>query len=170
MSDVTAEKAPEYRFKQRRRGPIKWFFTTGWRHALGLAVCVYAIFPILYILSTSLYPNNDINNTTGLFQDVSFLNYKNLITDPSRPFLRWYANTVIIGVLTSIGSVFLSALAAYAFSRLRFKGRRGGLLSLILMQMFPSILGLVAIFGLMSDIGQVFPELGLNSQLGLVMV
>ena len=170
MTDIAPLDMSKYTFKQRRRGPLKWFFTTGWRHVLGLAVCVYAIFPILYILSTSLYPNNDINNTTGLFQDVSFLNYKNLITDPSRPFLRWYANTVIIGVLTSIGSVFLSALAAYAFSRLRFKGRRGGLLSLILMQMFPSILGLVAIFGLMSDIGQVFPELGLNSQLGLVMV
>ena len=170
MTDIAPLDMSKYTFKQRRRGPFKWFFTTGWRHVLGLAVCVYAIFPILYILSTSLYPNNDINNTTGLFQDVSFLNYKNLITDPSRPFLRWYANTVIIGVLTSIGSVFLSALAAYAFSRLRFKGRRGGLLSLILMQMFPSILGLVAIFGLMSDIGQVFPELGLNSQLGLVMV
>ncbi|MEY4276403.1 MAG: hypothetical protein RIS26_866 [Actinomycetota bacterium] len=170
MSTVSAEKAPEYRFKQRRRNPLQWFFSTGWRHVLGLAVCVYAIFPILYILSTSLYPNNDINNTSGLFQDVSFLNYENLITDESRPFLRWYANTVIIGILTSIGSVFLSALAAFAFSRLRFKGRRGGLLSLILMQMFPSILGLVAIFGLMSDIGQVFPELGLNSQLGLVMV
>ena len=170
MTDIAPLDMSKYTFKQRRRGPIKWFFTTGWRHVLGLAVCVYAIFPILYILSTSLYPNNDINNTTGLFQDVSFLNYKNLITDESRPFLRWYANTVIIGILTSIGSVFLSALAAYAFSRLRFKGRRGGLLSLILMQMFPSILGLVAIFGLMSDIGQVFPELGLNSQLGLVMV
>jgi arabinogalactan oligomer/maltooligosaccharide transport system permease protein len=170
MTDIAPLDMSQYKFKQRRRGPLKWFFTTGWRHVLGLAVCVYAIFPILYILSTSLYPNNDINNTTGLFQDISFLNYKNLITDPSRPFLRWYANTVIIGVLTSIGSVFLSALAAYAFSRLRFKGRRGGLLSLILMQMFPSILGLVAIFGLMSDIGQVFPELGLNSQLGLVMV
>jgi arabinogalactan oligomer/maltooligosaccharide transport system permease protein len=135
-----------------------------------MAVVLYAIFPILYILSTSLYPNNDINNTSALFQEFSLLNYENLISDETRPFLRWYANTVIIGVLTAIGSVFLSALAAYSFSRLRFRGRRGGLLSLILMQMFPSILGLVAIFSLMSDIGQVFPELGLNSQLGLVMV
>jgi len=169
MAELTSSGI-ELKYKVRRRGPLKWLLTTGWRHLLGLVICVYAIFPILYILSTSLYPNNDINNTTGLFQDISLLNYENLITDETRPFIRWYANTVIIGVLTSIGSVFLSALAAYAFSRLRFKGRRGGLLSLILMQMFPSILGLVAIFSLMSDIGQVFPELGLNSQLGLVMV
>jgi arabinogalactan oligomer/maltooligosaccharide transport system permease protein len=170
MTDLSRAEMTKYNFKSRRRNPIQWFLSTGWRHALGLVVVAYSIFPILYILSTSLYPNNDINNTSALFQEFSLLNYENLISDETRPFIRWYANTVIIGVLTAIGSVFLSALAAYSFSRLRFRGRRGGLLSLILMQMFPSILGLVAIFSLMGDIGQVFPELGLNSQLGLVMV
>lgn len=148
----------------------RWFLRTGWRHVLGLVVCMYAVFPILYILSTSLYPNNDINNTTALFQEFSPQNYIDLFAQETRPFVRWYTNTVYIGLVTSIGSVFLSALAAYAFSRLRFKGRRAGLLSLILMQMFPSILGLVAIFGLLSDIGQVFPIIGLNSQLGLILV
>ena len=148
----------------------RWFLRTGWRHLLGLVVCMYAVFPILYILSTSLYPNNDINNTTALFQEFSPQNYIDLFAQETRPFARWYTNTVYIGLVTSIGSVFLSALAAYAFSRLRFKGRRAGLLSLILMQMFPSILGLVAIFGLLSDIGQVFPIIGLNSQLGLILV
>lgn len=148
---------------------VRWFLRTGWRHLLGLVVCVYAVFPILYILSTSLYPNNDINNTTALFQEFSPQNYIDLFAQETRPFARWYTNTVYIGLVTSIGSVFLSALAAYAFSRLRFKGRRAGLLSLILMQMFPSILGLVAIFGLLSDIGQVFPIIGLNSQLGLIL-
>ena len=172
MTDITPADLDmnKFRFKQRRRGPIKWFFSTGWRHVVGLAICIYAVFPILYILSTSLYPNNDINDTSGLFQEISFLNYENLVSDETRPFLTWYSNTVVIGIFSAIGSVFLSALAAYAFSRLRFKGRRGGLLSLILMQMFPSILGLVAIYSLMTEIGRVFPELGLNSQLGLVMV
>ena len=171
MATPTLTDAPKvYRFKTRRRSPMRWLVTTGWRHVAGLAISLYAIFPILYIISTSLYPNNDINNTNALFQEFSLQNYEALFADETRPFAAWYANTVIIGVLTSVGSVFLSALAAYAFSRLRFRGRRGGLLSLILMQMFPSILGLVAIFGLISDIGQVFPELGLNSQLGLVMV
>jgi arabinogalactan oligomer/maltooligosaccharide transport system permease protein len=121
-------------------------------------------------LSTSLYPNNDINNTTALFQEFSPQNYIELFAQETRPFARWYMNTVYIGIVTSIGSVFLSALAAFAFSRLRFKGRRAGLLSLILMQMFPSILGLVAIFSLLNDFGNVFPIIGLNSQLGLILV
>ena len=148
----------------------RWFFRTGWRHVVGLGVCVFAVFPILYILSTSLYPNNDINNTTALFTAFSPQNYIELFAQETRPFARWYTNTVYIGIVTSVGSVFLSALAAYAFSRLRFRGRRAGLLSLILMQMFPSILGLVAVFSLLSDFGQVFPIIGLNSQLGLILV
>jgi arabinogalactan oligomer/maltooligosaccharide transport system permease protein len=148
----------------------RWFLRTGWRHLLGLVVCLYAVFPILYILSTSLYPNNDINNTTALFQEFSPQNYIELFAQETRPFARWYMNTVYIGIVTSIGSVFLSALAAFAFSRLRFRGRRAGLLSLILMQMFPSILGLVAIFSLLNDFGNVFPIIGLNSQLGLILV
>ena len=150
--------------------PAKWFVSTGWRHLVGIAVCIFAIFPILYILSTSLYPNNDINNTTALFQEFSLANYIELLAQDTRPFARWYLNTVYIGIITSVASVFISALAAYAFSRLRFKGRRPGLLALILMQMFPSILGLVAIFSLMSDIGQVYPQIGLNTQLGLILV
>ena len=150
--------------------PAKWFVSTGWRHLVGIAVCIFAIFPILYILSTSLYPNNDINNTTALFQEFSLANYIELLAQDPRPFARWYFNTVYIGIITSVASVFISALAAYAFSRLRFKGRRPGLLALILMQMFPSILGLVAIFSLMSDIGQVYPQIGLNTQLGLILV
>ncbi len=156
--------------KKKPFNPVKWFVSTGWRHLVGLAVCVFAIFPILYILSTSLYPNNDINNTTALFQEFSLANYVELLAQDTRPFARWYLNTVYIGIITSVASVFISALAAYAFSRLRFKGRRPGLLALILMQMFPSILGLVAIFSLMSDIGQVYPQIGLNTQLGLILV
>ena len=57
---------------------FRWFFSTGWRHIVGIAVCTFAVFPILYILSTSLYPNNDINNTTALFAEISPANYISL--------------------------------------------------------------------------------------------
>jgi arabinogalactan oligomer/maltooligosaccharide transport system permease protein len=81
----------------------RWFLRTGWRHLLGLVVCLYAVFPILYILSTSLYPNNDINNTTALFQEFSPQNYIELFAQETRPFARWYMNTVYIGIVTSVG-------------------------------------------------------------------
>ncbi len=155
---------------KRRQTPLRWFLATGWRHIVGMAIVLYAIFPILYIISTSLYPNNSIDGNNTLFAAISFENYVNLFQDTARPFATWYFNTVYIGLATSIGSVFISALAAYAFSCLRFRGRRGGLLSLILIQMFPSLLGLVAIYGMLIEIGKIFPAFGLDSQLGLIMI
>lgn len=155
---------------KRRQTPLRWFFSTGWRHIVGMAIVLYAIFPILYIISTSLYPNNSIEGNNTLFAAISFENYISLFQDTARPFATWYFNTVYIGLATSIGSVFISALAAYSFSRLRFRGRRAGLLSLILIQMFPSLLGLVAIYGMLIEIGRIFPAFGLDSQLGLIMI
>ena len=79
-------------------------------------------------------------------------------------------NTVIIAGSTAILSVFISACAAYAFSRLRFQGRRPGLLALILIQMFPAISGLVAIFGILSWLTDNVPAIGLGTKAGLILV
>jgi arabinogalactan oligomer/maltooligosaccharide transport system permease protein len=64
----------------------------------------------------------------------------------------------------------LGALAAYAFSRFRFKGRRMGMMSLLLIQMFPQFLAFVAIYLIVLHMGDVFPVLGLNSLTGLIVV
>lgn len=154
--------------KNRKQSLLRIFLAYGWRHVIGLVVIVYSIFPILYIISTSLVPNSGIDSSNALFTSISWQNYIDLFNNPDKPFARWYGNTLLIGIVTSVLSVFLSTLAAYAFSRLRFRGRRSGLLSLILIQMFPSVLGLVAIFTILSEVGRTFPLLGLNSTLGLI--
>ena len=64
----------------------------------------------------------------------------------------------------------MGAAAAYAFSRYRFKGRRGTLTFLLLVQMFPQMLAFVALYLLLLGIQDVFPIIGLNSKLGLVAV
>ena len=130
---------------------------------------VYALFPILYIISTSLTDFGGIENA-ALFQQFHWQNYRDLLNDPSYPFPRWMMNTIIIAGSTAILSVFISACAAYAFSRLRFKGRRPGLLALILIQMFPSISGLVAIFGILSWLTDNVPAIGLGTKAGLILV
>jgi len=93
-----------------------------------------------------------------------------ILNTPEAPFATWFGNTLLIAGTTAVGSVFLGALAAYSFSRMRFTGRRAGLLTIVLVQMFPQLLGVVAIFLLMSTIGDIFPAIGLNSQIGLIMV
>ncbi|MFT4215381.1 MAG: sugar ABC transporter permease [Microbacterium sp.] len=153
-----------------RRSFRKYFRETGWRHLVGIAMLIFAGFPLVYVLSASLNPGGTLLSTNGLFSQVSFNNYIKLFQDPQRPYGAWFANTIFIGVVTAVCTTFLCALAAYTFSRMRFTGRRAGLLTLLLVQMFPQLLAVVAIFLLLTGIGEIFPALGLNSQIGLILV
>jgi ABC-type maltose transport system permease subunit len=66
--------------------------------------------------------------------------------------------------------VLLGAMSAYAFSRFRFRGRRLGLLSMLLVQVFPQFLAFVAIFLILDQIGEVIPAIGLDTHAGLILV
>lgn len=169
-STLTAQAVETASPARKRRSFGAWLKDKGWRHAVGVAVAAFAVFPLLYVLSAALNSNGTLAGTSGLFTRIDVGNFVNLFNDPSRPFGRWFINTLVIGVVTSAATVFLGAMAAYAFSRMRFKGRRVGLLSLLLLQMFPQLLAVVAIFLLLSGISDVVPWLGLGSQLGLIMV
>jgi arabinogalactan oligomer/maltooligosaccharide transport system permease protein len=159
----------EVLYAKKRRSFGAWLKQVGWKHLIAWAVSIYAVFPIVYIVSTSLTNMGGIENGT-LFGQIDFSNYVNLVNDPEYPYLLWAWNTIFIASVTAVLSVFMSALAAYAFSRLRFKGRRIGLLSLILVQMFPSMLGLVAIYGILSALTDYLPGIGLGTQWGLILV
>ncbi|KGA17359.1 maltosaccharide ABC transporter, permease protein [freshwater metagenome] len=155
--------------KARRGGFVKWFMTFGWKHLVGLMVVAFSTFPLLYILSTSLTKMGNIENYS-LFRQFYLGNYHDLLTSTDYPFVTWMKNTLILAGATAVISVFISALAAFAFSRLRFNGRRTGLLSLILIQMFPSILGLVAVYGILSKLTDYVPAIGLGTKIGLILV
>jgi arabinogalactan oligomer/maltooligosaccharide transport system permease protein len=85
-------------------------------------------------------------------------------------YLRWFANSLIVAGTAAILTVILGALAAYAFSRFRFKGRSIGMMTLLLIQVFPSYLAIVAIYLIVHNVGDIFPAIGLNSMFGLIVV
>jgi len=148
----------------------RWFAATGWRHLIGVVMVVFSAFPLLYVLSASLNPQGTLTGSNELFSQIGLDAYGRLLDNPEQPFATWFANTLIISGTTAVLSVFLGALAAYSFSRMRFTGRRTGLLTLVLVQMFPQLLAVVALFLLMSTIGDMFPAIGLNTHIGLIMV
>ncbi|BAU33412.1 carbohydrate ABC transporter membrane protein 2 (CUT1 family) [Microcella alkaliphila] len=156
--------------ERRKRGFLFWARDTGWRHLIGIVMLVFAAFPLLYVLSASLNPTGTLVGSNVLFRTIDFGNYVELFQLPQQPYAAWFLNTMIIGLTTAVGTVFLGALAAYAFSRMRFTGRRVGLLTLLLVQMFPQLLGVVAIFLLLSGIGDIFPQIGIGTQAGLILV
>jgi len=167
MTTITAK--PLRHNKAKRGGIIRWFRQVGWKHLVGLFFIAFSTFPLLYILSTSLTQAGNIENYT-LFRQFYLGNYTDLLQSSDYPFVIWMKNTLILAGATAVISVFISALAAFAFSRLRFSGRRAGLGSLILIQMFPSILGLVAVYGILSKLTDYVPAIGLGTKAGLILI
>ncbi|MGQ4569379.1 sugar ABC transporter permease [Dermabacteraceae bacterium P9123] len=147
-----------------------WFKEVGWRHIVGILALIFAAFPILYVISASLNPLGSVSTTSLIPKQISFDNYTELLSGKRGPFLRWYLNTVIVCTVVAVIQVFTSLLAAYAFSRFRFKGRRGGMLALLLIMMFPAILSMIAIYIMISQIGEAVPAVGLNTLTGYVLV
>ncbi|MBD7979702.1 sugar ABC transporter permease [Oerskovia merdavium] len=152
---------------RQRMKPGRWFSELGWRHLVGVVAVVFAAFPLVYVLSASLSENGTLTGSNTLFSDVSTANYAQL---SESLFWTWMLNTLVIAVVTSIGTVLMGAAAAYAFSRFRFSGRRAGLTSLLIIQMFPQMLAFIAIFLLLLSLGDVVPALGLDSKLSLICV
>ena len=155
---------------RRRFSIVRWFTATGWRHVVGLVVVAFAVFPLLFVISASLNPHGTLTGSNALFSQIGLDSYVRILTDPVFPYPIWYANTIIIATTTAIFTVFLGAMAAYSFSRMRFTGRRSGLITIVVVQMFPQLLAVVAIFLLMTAIADWFPVIGINTQPGLILV
>lgn len=166
----TTDTKPTVAPHQQKLPLGRWFARVGFKHLLAWVAMAYAIFPILYVLSSSLNPSGSLTGSNQLFQRFSLENYARLLDLPARPYAAWFTNSLFIGIVTALGTVFMGALAAYAFSRMRFKGRRVGLMTLLLVQMFPQLLAMVAIFLLLITLGDIFPFLGVGSRVALIMV
>jgi arabinogalactan oligomer/maltooligosaccharide transport system permease protein len=135
---------------------------------IGIAIAlVYALFPILFIVSSAFNPSGTLTTTSLIPKGASLVNFTDLLG--IRPYWSWYRNSIIISGFCTVASVLIGAMAAYAFSRLRFQGRRPGLLALLLVQMFPALLTFVALFTIFNAVGDVIPQLGFNTSAGLIL-
>lgn len=137
-----------------------------------LIICVgMTIMPVVLVLFSSLKESSTLISTSLIpkFSELSLVNYKRLLTET--PFLRWVWNTVVVSALSSVIAIIVTALAGYAFSRFKFFGRKNGLMAMILLQMFPAAMAMVAIFSMLQHLGDLTGGLiGLDSLLGLSLV
>jgi arabinogalactan oligomer/maltooligosaccharide transport system permease protein len=164
--------------RRRRRRPGRG--RNWWRHAVALLAVVWALFPVAYVASAAFNPVQGLGSAQLIPDDVSLENFRELFQGsrtadersivPQADYVTWFRNSVVVAGAAAIFQVMLGALAAYAFSRFRFKGRRLGLVTLLLIQMFPQFLALVAIYLIVLHTGEIFPSIGLNTLLGLMFV
>ena len=148
----------------------------GIRLVVALILILFAIFPVIWIISASfdnsqslatqtLIPRNaGIRNYLVLFGQVPGYRFGELV------YQKWIFNSVKVATISTVLSLGITTMAAYAFSRMRFAGRITMLKGLLLIQVFPNLLALVAIYVLIFQVGEIIPALGLNTHAGLIMV
>ena len=156
-------KKPESISRSRRTGLIlRWL--------LAVVLVLFSIFPVLWIVSAAINPVNDLANQQLIPANANFDNFKELTSNPVFPYFTWLGNSMKVSIASTLLTLTLTTMAAFAFSRFRFKGRQTLLKSILLIQSFPNLLAIVALFSIIKQLGDVVPALGLNTHLGLVLV
>ena len=163
----------------RRPGSRPPFKETWWRHVVGLIGTAVALFPVVYIVSSSFNAQNDLQSASVIPAHVTLRNFSDLLHNKIKgntgaiqdaPYLHWLLNSVLIAGCTALFTTILGALAAYAFSRFRFRGRRLGMMLLLLIQMFPQLIAVAAIYLIVHNVGGVFPQIGIDKQAAVIIV
>ncbi len=140
------------------------------RWLLAIVLVTFSIFPVLWIFSAAINPVTDMANQQLIPPNANFSNFKELTTNPIFPFFTWMKNSLKVSTLSTLLTLTLTTMAAFAFSRFRFTGRQTLLKSILLIQSFPNLLAIVALFTIIKQLGDVFPPLGLNTHAGLILV
>jgi maltose/maltodextrin transport system permease protein len=145
-----------------------------------IGLCAVVIFPFLLTISISLRPGNFATGSL-IPSTISWEHWRFALglpepgpdgnpIYPDLPVLRWLWNSIRVAGVSALVALFLSTTGAYAFARMRFAGKKAALMGLMLMQMFPSVLALVAIHFIFTRIGNAFPLFGNDSLWSLVLV
>ena len=151
-----------------------------WATHIGLICFIGLImFPLLMVISISfregnfatgsLLPENPSLEHWSLALGIPYTHADGTVSQPPFPVLLWLWNSIKIALVSSALILMLSTTGAYAFARLRFKGKKTLLKSMLIFQMFPPVLSLVAIYALFDQLGQYVSWLGINSH-GAVIV
>jgi len=148
-------------------------------HLVIIGFLCLTLFPFFVIISISLTPGNF--GATSLIPEeitwehwslafgIPFERENGQVIQPPFPVLLWLWNSIKVAAVSAITIVLLSTTAAYAFARIRFRAKTEILSSLLILQMFPAVLALVAFFAIFDTLGSYIPWLGINTHGGLIL-
>jgi arabinogalactan oligomer/maltooligosaccharide transport system permease protein len=153
----------------RRRARRRRFYVTMAKRLVIWIVIVLTLAPGWWVIVASVTRGDAFFSASVLPGEVTLENYRAVINDTN--FLDWIKNSVIVCTAVAGVSTIACALAAYAFSRLRFWGRRYGLMGMLIIQMFPVGIATAAYFYALFRLGEwTNGKVGLDTHLGLILV
>ena len=125
------------------------------------AVVAFSVFPLIWTFLTSLKLEQDIVTRTLQYipRQVTLQNYAALWRQSNFPTL--VANSAVVTTITGLICLTLGTLAAYSFSRYRFRGRSKLLIFYLVVRMFPVVLVIIPLFVMMRNLGLLDSRLGL---------
>ncbi|MBO6282615.1 MAG: sugar ABC transporter permease [Pseudobutyrivibrio sp.] len=137
-----------------------------WTYALLLIVAFIFFFPCLWIVLASFSKSGSIYSFDGFFpKSYSVATFKKLFTDTTMyNYPRWFLNTLFVAVGSCLLGTFLTILTAYTMSRFEFRARRTMMKTTMILGMFPSFMGMTAVYILMTQFGLI------NRLPGLILI
>ena len=148
-------------------------------HAGLWVLLAFTLFPLLAVISISLRPGNFASGSL-IPTTISFEHWQlalgipvtqpdGSVVQPPFPVLLWLWNSIKIATISALLIVAISTTAAYAFARMKFARKQLLLNSMLLLQMFPVAVALVAIYAIFEGLGQQIPWLGIETHAGLIV-
>lgn len=136
------------------------------RHLVLLLLVVIWLIPILWLLCTSFSASTGINIAHFFPTEWSFNNYRLLFLKPDQVvrYNTWFLNTLVIAIFTCLISTILVLMVSYALSCMRFNGRKQLMSFSLILNMFPGVLSMIAVYFVMKSIGLT------NSHVGMIIV
>lgn len=122
---------------------------------------IFLLFPFYWTFVTSIKPEKELYGSVITYwpQLVTFESYRKLFFDFN--FLKPMYNSFLVAVITTVLSLAVSVLAAYAFSRYEFKGKKGFMMMFLTNNMFPTVLLLIPLYSIMRNIGILYTPMAL---------
>lgn len=133
-------------------------------YAFMIIMSIFVLYPLVYVVSAAFAPGTSIASLSivPFGNGFTFEHFTNLFENTL--YLTWFKNTLIIAAATSVLTIIVSSLSAYVFSRFRFTMKKGMMMSMLILQIFPSFVGMVAIYVILLRIN------GLDTLWGLILV
>ncbi len=145
----------------------KWkIIDTAVTYLVLLVVCFLFLFPCLWLILASFSKSGSIYSFDGFFPEAYSLNtFRMLFTDTGMyNYPQWFRNTLFIATMSCLTGTFLVILTAYTMSRFQFKGRRMIMKTTLILGMFPSFMGMIAVYIIMTQFGLI------NKMWGLILI
>lgn len=161
---INSSATPMLNFRQRR------WLSYALRYVIAAVLIVFAFVPVVWVLSASFNPSGSLVSLEVIPRNPGIGNYTSLFENSYYPFMRWLFNSFKIATISTVLSVISTTFSAYALSRFRFYGRKTLMRSILLINVFPGVLSMIALYTIMQQLGNHISFLGLDSHASLILI